>query len=391
MTRRLDPEQSICGHRAKDVRDLLRRLERTRGLTAELAIIHAARHSARPRALYRALLKSGYLQVDESPAARMHREESAAYGEAPGTYLRLTPRAEALLPAVAYRPIQRAAAQRAVGEFLGRVQATFAPDWPLAYRVEKVYVFGSYLRATPTLNDIDLILQLEPADPTRQSELQRARIDAAFDAGRTFGNIAEEVCWPYTEVEQFLRAKSQWLRFHSLNHRDFVSPTLQIWPLLPGGPQPLARAPRRKTKPTLSLPQLAGLAALVAGGDPASAIWAVLTSRQPPNSPHYIAPNVSPWRTMAVLESRGLMEKQMQGRRYVYAPTPLAVETLAPLFARCDAQRALLAAGAAWEVDEFGKLMTNLMNRYPLPPQAELLRFNEELAGKRPRHRRTGR
>jgi len=125
-----------------------------------------------------------------------------------------TMKGNALGMAKASRPITRASAERVLRELLGRVLAV--NDRPeLAYRVESVVVFGSYLSKVERLNDLDIAVELKPRrdDGASFRSLRNESMERARTSGRRFRNVVEEVGWPQIEVLSILKNRSRTISF----------------------------------------------------------------------------------------------------------------------------------------------------------------------------------
>jgi len=85
----------------------------------------------------------------------------------------------------------------------------------LAYSVESVVVFGSYLTDRTKLNDLDIGVELtrRGKEKATDEKLQKERIARAFACGRRFGNLVEELFWPRTEVLLILKNRSRVISF----------------------------------------------------------------------------------------------------------------------------------------------------------------------------------
>lgn len=131
------------------------------------------------------------------------------------TYWRLTLKGNALASAKATRPILRATADRKLREFLERVSVVNSENYFL-YRISKIIVFGSYLGKKKTINDIDISISLEPKEHDIEKQMKRndMRIKEAYDDGKNFRNVVEQVCWPEIEVIRYLKAKSRSISLH---------------------------------------------------------------------------------------------------------------------------------------------------------------------------------
>ncbi len=197
---------------------------------SEDAFAQALRAPGDPIAVFREMAARGYIE-----------QYRPAVGNKPA-YWQRTEAGNAFCMAAA-RTITRKTADRLVRELLGRIEALNAPDSPYLYRVKTLDVFGSYTRDTPDLGDVDLVLVLEPKEPDRDKHmaLQTERVREAAKAGRRFSNLVDELSWAETEVRQYLRAKSGFLRFHLPDDGVIARVKLvRLWPLQDGGPRPLA-------------------------------------------------------------------------------------------------------------------------------------------------------
>ncbi len=125
-----------------------------------------------------------------------------------------TMKGNALGMAKAGRPITRTLAKRVLEELLYRVRVV--NDWAeLAYRVESVVVFGSYLSKTERLNDLDIAIELKAKwdDDASLESFRDASMGRAHASGRRFRNVVEEVCWPQIEVLFILKNRSRTISF----------------------------------------------------------------------------------------------------------------------------------------------------------------------------------
>jgi predicted nucleotidyltransferase len=114
--------------------------------------------------------------------------------------------------ASAAKPLRRTSADQRLAEFLDRVrQVNRDPYW--LYRVRKVVLFGSMLTESPTVNDVDLAVELSPKIEDRDELWHRKteRTEEAVHSGRRFRNISDQVGWPKKEIFMFLRARTRTL------------------------------------------------------------------------------------------------------------------------------------------------------------------------------------
>jgi|SRR5271166_3742789 len=116
--------------------------------------------------------------------------------------------------AKAGRPVKRASAGRVFRELLDRVKAVNDRQ-DLAYRVESVVVFGSYLSEAKRVNDLDVAVELKPrsSDDATWERLCKASYERAEVAGRRFRNVVEQVGWPQLEVLGILKNRSRTISF----------------------------------------------------------------------------------------------------------------------------------------------------------------------------------
>jgi hypothetical protein len=120
----------------------------------------------------------------------------------------------ALGMAKAGKPVKRESAENTLAELVERVKAVNERQ-ELAYRVESLVVFGSYLSDAERLNDLDVAVELKPRsdDEGMWRRLCQASRDRAYAAGRQFRNVVEHVGWPQHEVVAILKNRSRTISF----------------------------------------------------------------------------------------------------------------------------------------------------------------------------------
>jgi hypothetical protein len=125
-----------------------------------------------------------------------------------------TMKGNALGMAKAGRPLTRASAERVLGELVDRVLAVNDRS-ELAYRVESVVVFGSFLSKAERLNDLDIAVELKARrnDDASFERLRNASMVRALASGRRFRDVVEEVGWPQIEVFSILKNRSRTISF----------------------------------------------------------------------------------------------------------------------------------------------------------------------------------
>jgi len=189
---RIDPKGTVAGRPALLVRQTLRHL-RTRlpwGLS-ELECA-ASVEAGEGRALIKALLAEGLIEAAGRNAWKV------------------TQAGWTLSSATAAKRVTRATAQRALQQFLGRVEQVNNDPYFLG-KVTRVVLFGSMLKpAVERLSDVDLAVEVASKD----ADFDRARVKN-YDAeelatrGHRFRNFLEqEGCW-YWEVFGFLKGQSR--------------------------------------------------------------------------------------------------------------------------------------------------------------------------------------
>jgi hypothetical protein len=194
----IDAQSTLYGRSILEIRKLLRAGD-TGTWGRQLVTRVLGVDGARADELLRALASDSYIEPDSDAGQRWHN----------------TIKGNALAHASTTAPLKRATAERNLEAFLERVKHVNA-DRIFAYVVETVILFGSLLGDTPTVNDVDLAVQLRPRcnDSKQFRAVCEQRINAALDEGRTFSNISEHVAWPQTEVVRFLKGRSRVLNVH---------------------------------------------------------------------------------------------------------------------------------------------------------------------------------
>jgi predicted nucleotidyltransferase len=141
-------------------------------------------------------------------------------------FWRTTIKGNALGLASAARPLNRATANRALEQFLARVQHVNADPYYL-FRVKKVVVFGSFLSEKEKINDIDIGVYLQPKEPDMDKHFaqcqERSRLAAQQD--RSFSNYVETLAWAETEVLKFLKSRARAIGLH---HGDPILEKVEV-------------------------------------------------------------------------------------------------------------------------------------------------------------------
>jgi len=190
---RIDPKGTIAGKPALLVRNCLRTL-RAR-ISWDLAEMELAT-SLEPgsgRSLLRGLAAAGLVE-------RVGR----------GRW-QITQSGQRLSSATAASPISRKTAEKALHEFLERVERVNR-DARFLGRVNRVVLFGSMLREEiDRLSDVDVAVEVvaKIADRERLAARNRRRVEALLRQGRVLRSIIDVHFYWYREVFRFLKGRSR--------------------------------------------------------------------------------------------------------------------------------------------------------------------------------------
>ena len=190
---RIDPKGTIAGKPALLVRDCLWTL-RAR-ISWDLATLEmaAALQPGTGKALVRALSAAGLVR-------------SVGRG-----WWEITAEGQRLSSATAARPVTRATAEKALREFLRRVERVNR-DGQFLGRVNRVVLFGSMLREEiDRVSDVDLAVEVLPkiTDHEELAAKNRRRVERLLSAGHRFRNILDMHFYWYREVFRFLKSGSR--------------------------------------------------------------------------------------------------------------------------------------------------------------------------------------
>lgn len=206
---RIDTSQTIAGQSALKIRQLLRR---TRLSRLDINIVS--------RELGISIDKAHRVITGLENTRLIEKDTSVGRNGKENVCWKHTIKGNALAMATAARPVRRKTAERALSKLLERVAAVNENN-EVAYRVTRVVAFGSYLTQATEINDVDLLVDLEPRskNPEEQEILERAVKDRAIKNGRRFANFVDELCWPQNEVRLMLKNRSRTLSLHFEDHK----------------------------------------------------------------------------------------------------------------------------------------------------------------------------
>ena len=123
----------------------------------------------------------------------------------------ITAEGQRLSSATAARPVTRATAEKALGEFLTRVERVNR-DRQFLGRVNRVVLFGSMLREdVARVSDVDLAVEVLPkiTDHEELAAKNRRRVERLLAGGHAFRNILDMHFNWYREVFRFLKNRSR--------------------------------------------------------------------------------------------------------------------------------------------------------------------------------------
>ena len=143
----IDPNSSICGKPALEVRNLMRKIG-DRNVSIELISESLNTSVSNARSITVKLINDGYLEISAQISSKRK-------------WYRTTLKGNSLSLASAAKPIKRNTAEQKLLEFMERVNKVNRDNYFL-YRIKKVIVFGSYLSNKDRLNDIDVAVDVAP-------------------------------------------------------------------------------------------------------------------------------------------------------------------------------------------------------------------------------------
>ena len=201
---KLDTTQLIGGYPILRIRDMFKRQSEFSRESVEWLMKLSAAKATR---LIKELVQLGYLELIPPRHPQEAKEK----------WYELTSSGRTLALARAVPSMKREKAEKLLAEFMGRVQeVNTSPDF--LYKVDKVLVFGSYLRPeVAELNDLDVAVELTSkiADGDKRVEAERAMVAKAYEAGRSFSGFLDEMTYPYLMTKTFLRNRSRYLSLHT--------------------------------------------------------------------------------------------------------------------------------------------------------------------------------
>lgn len=193
---RIDPKGRVHGYPLLQLRKLVRVLNNC--LSWDLRTVQAVLSvgSAKARGIVEALEAAGLSKPLKEKGSKTWTTTQAA---------------QAFASATAAKPITRETAERALADFLARVDRVNSDDGFLA-KVTRVIVFGSYLRTgIDRLSDVDIAVELAPKEARWKvlRELNYRRVAQSERKGHRFSGVLEREVWWRSETLRFLKGRSR--------------------------------------------------------------------------------------------------------------------------------------------------------------------------------------
>lgn len=209
MTMQINRGQLIAGYPAFKIRHLLRYVRLREAVTSRfLAYVLKIEKQEDAELLAANLSQLGFLnQLKKTPVG--YSSENAWY--------EITELGISLANASAAPRIKRRTAERLVEDLMDRVNQVNANE-RYVYRVSAVVVFGSFISDRGDLGDVDIAIELSPriSDQNAFTKMCTSKIVEAYEEGRAFRNITDEVLWPRNEVRLFLRNRRRGLSLRDI-------------------------------------------------------------------------------------------------------------------------------------------------------------------------------
>ena len=204
MTLLLTKKDTVAGFPAMEVRRIMRKILSCHGRIcpngagAEKRIEEWLRPPVPLGQLMSVFLSEGLLQPSK---------------EMKGVY-ELTKKGIAVAQSKACKPITRETGNEAIKGLLRRAKAVNG-DPHFVRCVETLVLFGSFVTEKEQPSDVDVAFKLRPrwANQEEQDRRESECISTAMRQGRRFQNLTQQLYWPETQVELYLRNRVRCLSF----------------------------------------------------------------------------------------------------------------------------------------------------------------------------------
>lgn len=191
---RVSPTDKIADVSVRAIRDYFRKCGYVSGIDALASGLSISGQAA--SALHQQLVADGYIARDEA-------SDDGGFN--------LTVKGNALSIAKFLKPISRSRGTELVNELIERAKSV-NQNGELTHVVQEIIGFGSYIKDTPDLGDLDLIIKLAPR-PGIGDFVNASRVRASA-SGRNLGLI-QTLAYGQIEVTKLVKGKSPYISLHS--------------------------------------------------------------------------------------------------------------------------------------------------------------------------------
>ena len=125
-----------------------------------------------------------------------------------------TVKGNALSSAKFIKPVDRSKAEKLVNELIVRAKKINNDKYFITY-VEKIYAFGSYIKKTQDVGDIDLVIKLSLKENITNDDVERISFERTKNKKMSYIDsvfFAQEI-----EPMRFLKNKQSYLSFHRMD------------------------------------------------------------------------------------------------------------------------------------------------------------------------------
>lgn len=206
----INPKEILFGQPVLKIREVIRNAmqEKLWGSSQAVVVDKVASILKQPNAVAKQLVE----QLKQEDYLSLKKEK---FGTKIQYELTVTEKGRRFGLATATSPISRQKATKLLNELIERAKTINSND-DLAYVVEYIKVFGSYLSDKDSLGDLDvgfkLIARYSGEDFTVYNQ---KRIDLAKSTGKSFSSFIDEISWPHKEVMLMLKNRQKGLSLHN--------------------------------------------------------------------------------------------------------------------------------------------------------------------------------
>lgn len=211
---KINTNEEIAGFPLLKIRDLLKSKE---FMYYENVAIFLKTDQNRAKIVLTELIDLGFIERDPAQISILYVK---------------TLKGNSLANAKAFIAIPKERAEKIFSEFMERVQEV-NQNSKYIFKVSKVILFGSYIKGSPTVNDIDIAIELTRKDEDEAIFMAKHEkiIQEAINKGKRFSNFIDRLYYPDKEVILFLKSKSRYLSFHYMDDGILnETETKQVYP-----------------------------------------------------------------------------------------------------------------------------------------------------------------